>query len=942
MSPRVFLLLLFTLACPMFPSSAVAKPVRAAAPVALQCDFRAEPMGVDSAAPRLSWQLAALDPDARGLIQVAYRILVASSPEQLAHDKADLWDSGRVISEQSTLVAYAGRALRSGEACHWKVRVWTGDDLSPPWSEPSRWTMGLLSSDDWQARWIGFPADAAVSEPASLLLRREFSVRPRLTRALVHVTGLGHYELFLNGARVGEDLLAPGWTDYRKTILYDTFDVTARLRAGANATGIVLGNGMYRSLGGRYSKFTGSMGPQKAIAQLRLEYADGTVDIVGTDETWRVATGPIVFSDVYGGEDYDARRAPKDWDKPGFDASAWSPAVIVPESGARLVGVSESAPPIRAFQTLAPVSVKELRPGVTVYDLGQNASLMPRLSVRGPAGATVRITPSELIKPDGEINDTMCRGKSYWTYTLSGEGAETWFPQFFYRGARYLRVECNPAVGDGDGAAERPVVASIEGVVVRSSSPLVGEFSCSSELFNRIHGLVHWAQLSNLVSVISDCPTREKLGWLEQYHLNGPALRYEWGLDALYTKCLTDIADAQTANGMVPSIAPEFVKFGGDGDADPFRNSPEWGSALILSPWQQYQFSGDLELLRRHYDGMKRYVAYLGTKAKDHILDFGLGDWYDIGPRPPGPSQLTPKALTATAFYQHDAAILAQIARLLNRPDEAWAYAALAEQIRIAFNRAFFDPAANQYATGSQCANAVALVMGLVDGSRREAVLANIVADVRKNGLTAGDVGYRYLLRALADGGRSDVIFAMNHQSEKPGYGYQLARGATSLTEAWDARPDSSQNHFMLGQINEWFYHDLAGIQPDPAGPGFKRIVIKPAIVGDLAWVKAAYASPHGRIASAWRREGYRVTLEITIPVNTTATVHVPVSDPAAVTEGGKPAAQARGVRARPAISGYAVFEVGSGSYRFSGTVPPTGSAESPALSAAPSSRRRP
>jgi alpha-L-rhamnosidase len=579
MSPRIFLFLLATLVFPMSLATAGARPARSASPVALQCDFRVDPLGVDSASPRLSWQVAAVDPDARGLSQTAYRILVASSPELLARGQGDLWDSGRVVSGQATLVAYAGRRPRSSEVCHWKVQVWTDAQKPSPWSPPARWTMGLVAPGDWQARWIGSPTVGAGPDPASILLRREFAVGPRLARALVHVTGLGHYELFLNGRRVGEDLLAPGWTDYRKTILYDTFDVTAHLRAGANAAGIVLGNGMYRSLGGRYSKFTGSLGPQKAIAHLRLDYDDGTVETVATDEAWRVAPGPIVFSDVYGGEDYDARLAPKRWDEPGFDASAWSPAAFVPDSGARLAGLSESAPPIRAFQTLAPVSAKELRPGVTVYDLGQNASLLPRLAVRGPAGATVRITPSELLRPDGEINDTMCGGKACWTYTLSGEGAETWFPQFFYRGARYLRVECTPP----DGASARPVVASIEGVVVRSSSPLAGEFSCSSELFNRTHRLVHWAQLSNLVSVISDCPTREKLGWLEQYHLNGPALRYEWGLDALYTKCLTDIADAQTANGMVPSIAPEFVKFGATATPTPSATPPS-GAARSSFP----------------------------------------------------------------------------------------------------------------------------------------------------------------------------------------------------------------------------------------------------------------------------------------------------------------------------------------------------------------------
>ncbi|MEY4488270.1 MAG: hypothetical protein RIQ79_778 [Verrucomicrobiota bacterium] len=907
MIPRLFFLLMCAVMLPV--SASAAQAPRAAAPVALSCDFRVDPLGVDSAPPRLGWQLAAVAPDARGLRQTAYRILVASSLALLAKDKGDLWDSGRVVSDQSTLLPYAGRPLRSSETCHWKVQVWTDAKKPSPWSPPARWTMGLLAPADWQAHWIGAEADAA-----SLLLRREFPVRPRLTRALVHVTGLGHYELFLNGRRVGEDLLAPGWTDYRKTILYDSFDVTALLRAGSpNAVGIVLGNGMYRSLGGRYSKFTGNMGPQKAIAHLRLDYADGTTEIVGTDETWRVAPGPITFSDVYGGEDYDARRAQKGWNLAGFDASAWSPAVLVADSGARLAGLSESAPPIRAFERLKPVAAKELRPGVTVYDLGQNTSLIPRLAVRGAAGSTVRITPSELIKPDGEINDTMCRGKSYWTYTLAGGGEETWFPQFFYRGARYLRVECAPAPG----STERPVVASIEGVVVHSASPVVGEFSSSSDLFNRTQRLVHWAQLSNLVSLISDCPTREKLGWLEQYHLNGPALRYEWDLAALYTKCLTDIADAQTATGMVPSIAPEYVKFGGDGDANAFRNSPEWGSACILSPWQQYEFAGDIDLLRRHYDVMKRYVAYLGTKARGHIVDFGLGDWYDIGPKHPGPSQLTPKALTATAFYQHDAAILARIARLLGKNDDAKAYTTLAHEIHAAFNQKFYDAATHRYATGSQCANALPLVMDLVPPADRDAVLANLVRDVETRGLTAGDVGYRYLLRALADGGRSDVIFTMNHQSEKPGYGYQLAHGATSLTEAWDALPGSSQNHFMLGQINEWFYHDLAGIQPDPVGPGFKRIIIRPAIVGDLAWVKAAYASPHGRIVSAWKREGSRLTLEVTIPANTTATVFVPTSDPATVTESGVPVARVSSKNPFSPIPGHAVFTVGSGHYVF-------------------------
>jgi hypothetical protein len=721
----------------------------------------------------------------------------------------------------------------------------------------------------------------------------------------------------VNGRRVGEDLLSPGWTNYRKSVLYDTHDVTSLLRVGSpNAVGILLGAGMYNVTGGRYAKFTGSFGPLKTIAHLRLDYADGASEIIGTDSMWRVTAGPLTFSCVYGGEDHDARLLPADWAEPGFAAAGWTAAVETDGPGGVLRGVSHAAPPLRTFESFRPVSETTLGTGARILDLGQNASVMPRIAVRGPAGSIVRITPSELVKADGSLNRSSVGNRpAYWQYTLAGSpDAERWFPRFFYHGSRYFQVECLPTEAGG----EVPVLESLEGVVVHGSVPFAGEFATSSELFNRIHALVRWAQRSNLVSVVTDCPHRERLGWLEQYHLNGPSLRYGFDLAALYTKCFDDMADAQLPEGLVPDIAPEYPVFGGG-----FRDSPEWGSAFILAAWQQYQFTGDAAVFTRHYEGMKRYLAYLGGKAKDGLLDHGLGDWYDLGPKPPGQAQLTPVKLTATAIYYEDIRTMARIATLLERTDDASAYIALGEKVAAAFNAELYDPDARSYATGSQTSNAMPLVLGLVPDADRQAVLDAIVADVRGRGdaITAGDVGYRYLLRALAEGGRSDVIHAMSHQSEKPGYGYQLARGATSLTESWDARPDSSHNHFMLGQIMEWFYHDLAGVRPDPDGPGFKRITIRPAIVGDLAWVRAAYDSPQGRIVSAWKREGSRLTLEVTIPPNATATVFVPTRDPAAVTESGAPivysGAGASAISPLLSVSGYAVFAVGSGNYTF-------------------------
>ncbi len=840
-------------------------------PYGLNCEHARNPRGVDLSNPRLSWKLAS---ETRGSAQSAWHILAASAPEILARDEGDLWDSGKVVSAEQTFLPYAGKPLQSLQAVFWKVRVWNRQDVVSDWSAPAQFTMGLLSANDWRAKWIQSP-----ETNQTLLLRREFVIRSKFKRAIAVVCGLGQYELSLNGRRSGDDLLTPGWTKYDKTCLYDTHDVTTLLRAGTNAIALELGGGMYRVTGGRYVKFKGSFGPLKAIAQLRIEYSDGAADEIVTDEHWRVAPGPITFSCVYGGEDHDARLEPRGWTEPHFEDAGWHPAQVTSGPGGALLGVSASAPPVRVIETITPASSRSISNGITFYDIGQNASLMPRIKVRGPAGSRVRIVPAELLRANGTVDRTSVAlgGPAWWQYTLrGGERSEVWFPKFFYHGARYLQMELQPAEFDG----ALPEVESIEGVVVHSAAEPAGEFECSSELFNRIRKLVRWAQRSNMASVLTDCPHRERLGWLEQYHLNGPSIRYEFDLDQLFAKGMNDMVDCQLANGCVPSIAPEYTIFGKGADdvSNAFRNSPEWGSAIVLVPWQQYQFTGDAGLLRLHYDAMKRYVAYLRSTATNHIVNFGLGDWYDIGPNAPGFSQLTPVGLTATAIYFEDNRTMACVAELLGKADDAAFFRAEAEGIRAAFNRKFFDDEKGVYATGSQCANAMPLVLNLVEPQNRASVLEALVQDIRTrtNSVTAGDVGYRYVLRALADEGRSDVIFEMNNQTARPGYGFQLAAGATSLTEAWNARRSSSQNHFMLGQIIEWFYRDLAGIAPDPQNPGFKNVLMRPQPVGDITWVRASYNSVRGKITSSWKRDGKRFRLEISIPPNCTANVSMP------------------------------------------------------------------
>ncbi len=918
----------------------------------LNCEHRVNPLGVDVARPQLSWTLQS---GRRGDRQTAYEVLVASSEALLEKDSGDLWDSGKVSSDETIQIVYAGAGLKSSQRVFWKVRAWNVVGQASDWSVPATWTTGILDPSEWRAQWISasgaeklgksFPAFARTDfnhreafsheypnaanpgEPnySSMLARREFTVKPGLVRAVIHVTGLGQYELSLNGKRVGDALLAPGWTDYTKTVLYDTFDITSLLSKGSNALGLILGNGMYNLQPDyqRYVKFLNSFGPLKALAQVRLEYADGSVEKIGTDQSWQVAPGPITFNNIYAGEDFDARLVQTGWDQPGFKADAkWVAAQESSEPGGMLKGLSCAAPPICAIETLKPVSVKSLNANTVVYDLGQNASIMPRLSVSGLAGSFVRIIPSELLKSDGSVDRASATQDgvrpAWWQYTLKGDGEENYFPKFFYQGGRYLQVELHPAKAGGP----LPKIKRLEGVVVHSSATPTGEFTCSNPLFNRIYWLVRWAQRSNMMSLMTDCPTREKLGWLEQTHLNGPSLRYNFDLSPLFRKTMNDMADSQLENGFVPNIAPEYFIAGPPDLKNGFRNSPEWGGAFILVAWQQYLFDGDVSLLRRHYEGMKRYVAFLGSTANGHIVSTGLGDWCDIGPRPSWGSQLTPPALSATAFYAHFNWILARTAGLLGRPGESKQFDRLAGEIRDAFNQKFYNPETRQYGAGSQCANALAVVMDLVEPTNRAAVIDAIVADVRQKGLTAGDVGYRYLLRTLADSGHSDIIYNLNNQSDKPGYGYQLKMGATALTEKWSTSVDGgfgSQNHFMLGQINEWFFHDLAGIRSGPEDAGFKKVVIHPAIVGDLTWVKANFNSVHGPISAEWHRDAKTISLDLSLPANTSATVFVPAKSAGDVFESGISAMEAPGVSFLRMESGSAVFEAVSGKYSFSG-----------------------
>jgi alpha-L-rhamnosidase len=910
-------------------ATAVAPPERSPVRIAeVLCDGRREPVGVPPTGVRFSW---VMESDARGQAQGAWHLEVASSRETLLAGKADVWDSGRAVGQDSLLVPYAGPRLESAREYFWRVRVEDGRGRLTDWSAPTRFVTALRDASDWgEARWIGYEdmpererlvpgvhgllgpgLRPKLKQPMVPLLRRVFTVRKPVARAFLFVSGLGHYEAYLNGEKLGDRFLAPGWTDYDRTVLYNAFDVTDALRVGENAIAAIVGNGFHHVAPERYAKLAIAYGWPRLLAALRIEYADGVRETVSTGPAWKAAPSPITFTSIYGGEDEDARLLPEGWTRADFDDAGWGRAVAVSPPAGRLQ--VETDHPLRVMETLRPVSVKGVAPGVVLYDFGQNASGIVRLRVRGEEGRTVTLTPSELLTSDGRPNQKASGEPYRWTYTLRGDAEESWAPRFTYYGFRYVQVAGAVPAGV-DSPADLPRIVSLEMAHTRNSAPEAGRFETSLPLFNRIEALVRWAIRSNLASVLTDCPHREKLGWLEQTHLMGEAVHFDYDLLGLYRKQVADILDAQEEDGLVPDIAPEYVEFEGG-----FRDSPEWGSGGVVLPWLLYRWYGDRETLERAWPAMKRYVDYLGKKADGHLLSHGLGDWYDLGPRFPGEAQLTPKAVTATAIYFHDLRLVAGAATVLGHAEDAARYAALAGDVRAAFNRAFFDAETATWSTGSQTALAMPLVVGLAPDGEEERVLESLVRRIERDGraLTAGDIGFHYVVEALSRAGRGDLLFAMNARDDVPGYGFQLKKGATALTESWAALEEVSNNHLMLGHLVRWFYSGILGIEQSEHSVGYASLVLKPQVVGGLEWARGEYRSPRGRIASSWRREPGGLVLEVEVPVNATAEVHVPAAASAEILESGRPLEGRDDVAVRTRSAGAGIVGIGSGRYRF-------------------------
>lgn len=895
----------------------------------LQCEFRVNPLGVDTRQPRLSWTL---ESRRRAERQSAWQVLAASTADKLDREEGDLWNSGKGDSTESLNVDYCGQPLRSGQRVFWKVRVWDRDGRASDYSRLAWFETALLAPEDWQAFWITrqssgpIPEAQAYDDHPAPLVRKEFTLEKKIARARAYVSGLGYYELRLNGERVGDHVLDPGWTSYSQRVLYSTYDVTAQLKRGRNAVGLMLGNGWFNPLPLRMWKRFNlrealTVGEPRAIVQLVVEFTDGTSQTIATDETWRVGDGPVLRNSVYLGEVYDARREQPGWDQAGFDDSRWETAVRAGDPA--LGGLrAQSAPPIRITRTLQPVKLTEPRPGVFIFDFGQNFSGWARLRVRGAAGTRVRLRSGELLYPDGTLNgmtavvgQTKIGGTNYQydgvgqpktafqqdEYIVNGRGTEVFTPRFTFHGFRYVEVTGFPG---------KPTLGALEGLRLNSDVRPAGTFECSNERLNRIQQMVLWTELANLFSVQSDCPHREKFGYGGDIVASSEMAMLNFDMSRFCEKAAQDLVDAARTNGGFTETAP-FVGISDEGlggGSGPIG----WGTAQPLLLAQLRQYYGEQRLVAEQYEATKRWIALLHARAVADILDNGISDHESLAPKP--------RALTGTVFYYFNVKLFAQLAKSLGHADDATEAEARAERIKTAFNRKCLQPGTGRYDAATQASQAFALYHGLVPLDEQARALDVLVRDIAAHDghLTTGIFGTKYMLAALSDAGRGDVACGIVNQRTFPGWGYMLERGATTLWEHWEYSDNTySRNHPMFGSVSEWFYKTLAGIQPAAGAVGFNQVVIQPTPVHDLKWVKASYDSVRGKIECAWTRSGRRFQMRVTIPVGVTATVAVPGNELTRIRESGRPARESVGVNWLRQQAGRNLFTVGSGDYTF-------------------------
>ena len=915
--PSALLCHRFVLACAalavLLPASVVAQPSLAR----LRTEYKVNPLGIDVRQPRLSWELTSAE---RGVVQAAYQVRVATAPNGL--ERRPLWDSGRVESDASIHRVYAGPPLQSRQRYYWQVRVWDGTGRVSPWSDPAWWETGLLNAGDWQARWITpeTQADPAKPQP-SPMLRATFRLEGNIVSARAYVSALGLYEMELNGRRVGDQVFTPGWTSYDTRLQYQAYDVTDLLARGENAVGVVLGDGWYRGTlaweGNRniYGK------QLAALVQIEVTYRGGRRQVVASNATWKVSTGPILMSDIYAGEHYDARLEKAGWTRAGFSDADWGRVQELAPRKEPLI--APAGPPVRKTEEVKPVKILRTPQGDTVFDMGQNMVGWVRLTVSGAAGTTITLRHAEVLDAAGNFYTTNLRKAAQTVrYTLKGGGPETYEPHFTFQGFRYVAV---------DGLPGQPSLDQLTGIVIHSDTPMTGRFETSNPLINRLQQNIVWGQRGNFLDVPTDCPQRdERLGWTGDAQVFARTAAFNADVAGFFTKWLGDMRADQKADGAVPHVIPDVLT----------RNRPAgggatgWADATVIVPWTMYLVYGDAGILETHYESMKKWIGYMRQQAGESALwrkGEHFGDWLAYATtRSDYPGATTDKDLLATAHFAYSTGLVQRAARILGREDDARELGALQARVKEAFVREFVTPN-GRLASNTQTAYVLALWFDLLPENLRAQAAQRLADDVKsfRNHLTTGFLGTPYLCHALSTTGHLDVAYALLNQQTYPSWLYPVTRGATTIWERWDGiKPDGSMqdpgmnsfNHYAYGAIGSWLYSVVAGIDLDPAQPGYKHVMIRPQPGGGLTRASASLQSMHGEIASAWTLEGKMFSLAITVPPNTRATVRLPGVGADSVKEGGQAVASANGVKSVRTDGNDVVVEVGSGKYAFTAT----------------------
>ncbi len=862
--------------------------------VDLKCEYETNPIGIDALSPQLSWRI---ESDTRNTVQSAYQIMVASTVEQLKNDNPDIWDSGKINSSLSTGVNYEGQKPTSRQRYYWKVRIWKNDQEVSEWSLPAFFEMGLLNEEDWKGGWIGY---AAGIPGRVIYFKGTFAPQKAIKDARVYISGLGFYEMEINRKKVGDHVLDPAQSTYSKRVYYVTYDLKEYFTEQANTIVVAVAPGWN--------------GTPKLRFQMEVTYEDGSKGIITSNEMRAITTGPTVYTTVFDGEHYDARELNPDLYKPfmppGLMNKEWGFAYNADEPVGKMV--SQRIEPIKIVETLTPSVIKEPKPGVFVVDAGRNLAGWASIKVQGESGRKVTLKFAETLYDNGLVNqDNLRYAKAEDSYTLNGNGIETWEPKFTYHGFRYIQIE---------GLPKPPVAGDIQVKFVRSAVAQSGSFKCSNQLLNDIHQMVVDTEAANLHSVPTDCPQRdERMGWLNDLTVRIEQAIYNFNLSRFYPKYMIDITDTQDKAGTITCVAP--YRFG-------MRPADPVSASYLLLAYKCYEFYGNKNIITDHFDNMKAWVDYLYSRTLNGIVDYSYyGDWcpprdFLQDPNGSGVSRDTPGNLISTGYLYYCADLLAEMAKIIGKNSEVTRYKNLAQEIAVAFNREYWNEQTGGYASNNQACNSFALYLGLADEKKAPRVINNLVEDVKKQNyhLTTGNLCTKYLLETLTEYGYHEVAYKIATQTTYPSWGFMLANGATTLWERWEFLTGdamNSHNHPMMGSVGSWFYKYVIGINPDINSPAFCKYTIHPYIFNDLTFVEGELITEKGTIKSAWKKQGKSILLDLTIPANTTATVFIPTTNKNSVTENGKAAGKIKELKFIKEEPDYVIYQIGSGTYKF-------------------------